>query len=264
MSALAKLSTFVLVVASGAACGGEPFQAGSGGSANRSEAGASAITGGSFNTGSGGSVGSSGGQGGSSNGAGGAGSTASSGGNSSAFPATALLDDFDREDGAPGRSWIGASEHFEVDEQTLIDKGSAGAPLVWSETFGVDQEVFATLYDFDDDQAEINLLLKVQNAYAGCNLMEVLYEPVQGEVEVQFCSGNDWTYAGSADLELEPGDELGARTYANGQTKVYVNGEVVLTVDASAFQYHAVGGHIGVNSIGKSIYDDFGGGDIAP
>jgi hypothetical protein len=94
--------------------------------------------------------------------------------------------------------------------------------------------------------------------------MEVLYEPVQGEVEVQFCSGNDWTYAGTAGLELEPGDVLGARTYEDGQTKVYVNGEVVLTVDASAFQYHAVGGHVGVNSIGKSYYDDFGGGDIAP
>jgi hypothetical protein len=87
---------------------------------------------------------------------------------------------------------------------------------------------------------------------------------VQGEVEVQFCSGNDWTYAGKADLQLEPGDVLGARTYADGATKVYVNGEVVLTVDASTFQYHAVGGYIGVNSLGKSYYDDFGGGDIEP
>jgi hypothetical protein len=270
LSAFAKLSGFVLVLASCAACGGEPFQAGSGGVANHGasagDGGLGAASGGSFNAGGG--TTSEGGRSGSSSESGGAGSTTATGGTGSGanfvFPKTALLDDFDREDGAPGQSWIGALDRFEIDEQTLVDKGSSGAPLVWKEAFGADQEVFATLHDFDAEQAEINLLMKVQDPFSGCDLMEVLYEPAQGEVEVQFCHGNVWIYAGTAGFALRPGDVLGARSYSDGTTKVYVNGEVVLTVDASTFQYHAVGGQIGVNSLGDSYYDDFGGGDIAP
>jgi hypothetical protein len=257
---LAKLSGFVLV-ASSAACSGEPFRAGDGKQDLSGTAGAAA---GGSTSGSGGADTKDGGRAGSGGEAGATPAGGTGGGASASFPMTALLDDFDREDGSPGQSWAGALDRFEIHEQRLVDKGSDGAPLVWSEAFGPNQEVFATLHAFGEEQAEINLLLKVQDPYSSCNLMQVLYEPVQSEVEVQFCSGNKWTYAGTVRLELKPGDRLGARTYADGHTKVYVNAEAVLTVEASAFQYRAVGGRIGVNSLGDSCYDDFGGGDIPP
>jgi hypothetical protein len=175
-----------------------------------------------------------------------------------AFPATGVLDDFDREGPALGEKWTGLE--YSLAEQALWCELCA-APALWGAVFGSQQEVFAKLAAFGNDAGEINLVLKAQNA-DGCDLIEVLYSPAEHTTFVAYCVAGEWTNLEAKPLTLSPGDRFGARALANGSVEIYAGDELVITIDASGFPYE--GGRIGVNGVSGDTglsWDDFGGGN---
>jgi len=191
---------------------------------------------------------------------GGAGAEGGSGSGAADFPSTALLDDFNRSDGAPGLTWLGAGESYAVAAQQLSCSACVGAAL-WSLPFGENQEVFGKLAAFDGAANEINLLLKAQGS-STCEYIEVIYSPRDLHVRVDYCVEGKWTELEPTALLLQPGDQLGARAHADGTVQVFANGALVTERDVSAFP-HAFG-RIGVNGVaGQSPlrWDDFGGGN---
>ena len=179
------------------------------------------------------------------------------------FPATSVLDAFDREDGDVGPNWIGSRSDFVVESQRLADRVGAGNATFWQERFGPGQEVFATLSRFSLSASEINLILKAQEG-TGCEFIEVMYQPDRQQVEVDYCIGGTWTAVGRASVVLTTGDTLGARISPAGQIEVFQNGARFLILDTAGFP-HQAGGYIGVNSLDDSAaWDDFGGGNLNP
>jgi len=200
---------------------------------------------------------------GAANTSGGPGLTAGTGGMSGdgppSFPATGVLDDFNRDGLGIGDSWLGEADNYSLQEQGLWCELCASAAL-WSTPFGVEQEVHATLKSFDADAGEINLVLKAQDS--GCELLEVLFSPARAEAAIAYCTEGVWTDLGTTPLVVEPGDRVGGRSLSNGFVEIYLNGELVTTVDATGFPYDV--GRIGVDGVSGDdglSWDDFGGGD---
>lgn len=176
------------------------------------------------------------------------------------FPATDVLDDFDRVGPEPGAAWTGAVENYSLVEAQLWCEECAGAAL-WSVPFGEDQEVYATLSTFDAVAPEVNLVLKAQGS-SSCELIEILYSPLELQVRVDYCVDGVWTQLEPASLLLKPGDRLGGRAHADGTVEIFANGELVSATDVSAFPYGV--GRIGVNGLAGEAglyWDDFGGGE---
>jgi hypothetical protein len=176
------------------------------------------------------------------------------------FPATDVLDDFNRPGPALGLSWIGGTDAYSIKEQALWCELCTSAAL-WSAVFGPEQEVFAKLVHFDADAAEINLILRAQSS-PDCDLIEVLYAPVNSTVRIAYCSDDMWTDLEVTPVTVKPGDRLGGRARANGFIEIYVNQQLITTVDASGFPFET--GRLGVDGISGvngNQWDDFGGGE---
>jgi hypothetical protein len=257
------------------ACSGNEFSAGRGGAGSGGASGASSSGGGggsagsqagSTSGGSDASGGTEGGRSGSANGgssgAGGelnTGGTSMGGGGAAAFPATDVLDDFERA--LLGENWQGSALDYPIVEGELTCMNCLDAAL-WHATFGAQQEVFVTLAAFTAETSEINLVLAAQAP--NCELIEVMYMPDEGRIIPAFCTGGVWENDfQSIYIELEPGHQLGARLDAEGNLGVYLNGDLLNSYDVSAFPHQ--GGQIGVNGVAAEgafdAWDDFGGGD---
>jgi len=176
------------------------------------------------------------------------------------FPATVVLDAFNRDGLGLGTSWIGATDDYSLEEQALWCELCSSAAL-WSTPFEAEQEVHATLKSFDADAGEINLVLKAQGD-AGCELIEVLFSPASAHAAIAYCTGGAWTDLGGTPVVIEPGDRVGGRSLSNGFVEIYVNDQLLTTVDASSFPYSV--GRIGVDGVSGDnglSWDDFGGGE---
>jgi hypothetical protein len=192
-------------------------------------------------------------------GIGGGGLSGAGGALSRPFPASQVLDDFDRADAALGDGWIGAADAYAVRGEQLWCEICHQAAL-WSGPFPADQEVFATFAGFDPDAQEINLVLRAQDS-SSCELIEVLYSPAALDVLIAYCADGAWTNLEPFELLLEPGQQLGGRIHADGKLQLFVDGELLGTVDVSAYPHQV--GRIGVSGIAGDLglsWDDFGGG----
>lgn len=199
---------------------------------------------------------------------GGSGTSGSAGTSSAGFPTTPVLDQFNRSALEVGENWIGATEAYQVLDRTLQCPEYYCSGVFWYLAFDVAQEVFATLVSFSEYSREINLVLKAQGN-TDCDLMEVFYAPESEQVHVEACWDAQWNSFGSADVRLEPGDQLGGRVRPDGFVEVFKNGELLHTVDANDYPFIGSDGYIGVNGIvgdgaEPNVYDDFGGGSLDP
>lgn len=205
-----------------------------------------------------------GGQGGSSaisassSGPGGAGGAAS-------FPATTVLDDFDRPDGPLGSSWlIDAPPNVTLSNHQLVMASGDTGVILWPTSFGPDQEFFITIEETHPDDAEIELVFKSQASNGECEAMQIAYHPPT--LLVYSCSGGVWKDIGEGvTAKLEAGDQLAGRAFADGTIQAFKNGVLVGTWDASAWPDHAKGGRIGLGTYGlkeANRFDDFGGGTL--
>jgi hypothetical protein len=174
-----------------------------------------------------------------------------------------VLDDFNRPDGPLAATWIGNRSGFAIVGQALTYVSGDCFPILWQSSFGVEQEVFATLSAVNNQAAEINLVLKAQELVE-CELIEILYSPARRRLEVHYCHQGAWTELDGIAATLQIGDRLGARYLTDGRVHVYVNGVRAAIFDASGYPHKATGGRVGVNCLGPAngtmAWDDFGGG----
>jgi hypothetical protein len=185
------------------------------------------------------------------------------------FPTTAVLDTFDRVDGAVGTDWAGATNNYAIEQQqlrTTMSSGSADS-FVWGANFGANQEVFTTLRAIDTTAGEINLILKDADRGDGWNMLEVMYQPALGTVEVWTVHNwGTWLKHGDTlNVNFAAGDTFGARALADGTVEVYKNGALVGSVQVSAaWPARPDGGRIGVWLIdsANTRLDDIGGGTL--
>jgi hypothetical protein len=184
---------------------------------------------------------------------------------SGGFPATGILDNFNRANGAIGANWSGVISGYTIAGNQL-DVGSGG-DIYWSaSSFGANQEVFVRMSAIDPSSSEIDLVLKAQNSgYVGAGLIEVWYDPAGQRAQVWTFSGPQGWVQHGADIpvSLVPGDQFGARAAANGTVTLYRNGALLGSRSVASWPYYANGGYIGLWFVGSSasVTDDFGGGN---
>ena len=178
-------------------------------------------------------------------------------------PSGALLDDFNRADGALGTMWVGSTSGFTISSQQLLATGDG--PIYWDSPFGATQAVSVTLSDIDPWSTDIDLLLQAQGT-DDCDMLEVWYQPYRETVEVWTCVDNDtWTQQGdSLPASFANGDRFGAQVDASGTVMVLKNGFSIGSVTVSDWPYLDEGGMIGLWNIGgDNHFDDFAGGTIS-
>ncbi len=188
---------------------------------------------------------------------------------STAFPATPILDMFNRADGPVGANWTGATSTFAIQSNTLQTTLSSGSTdrMVWGTSFGPDQEVSTTLSAVTATATEIDLILKEADRGDGEDLLEVWYQPQRGTVQVWTVHNwGTWIQHGvDIPVSFQAGDQFGARAKADGTVEVYKNGTLVGSVTvASTWPSVASGGRVGVWLVDAftTAYDDFGGGTL--
>jgi len=183
---------------------------------------------------------------------------------STAFPTTPVVDDFDRADGPIGGAWVGETSGLAIANNQLA-LTSAGAGVTWDgQVFGANQEAYITIDPLQAGAPEHDLDLKIQGTGLNPPRIEVRYDDTVPWVAVgTYDPINGWQGNAVFPVQLQSGDQLGARAYENGAVQVYVNGQLIGATDVSFWLYYASGGRIGLTLVGApaSRLDDFGGGD---
>jgi hypothetical protein len=178
------------------------------------------------------------------------------------FPSTPILDQFGRE--LIGSGWVGATDSYSLVDGLLTCEGNHCPPLLWGTRAGAEQEVYATLAVFPGDASEMNLIVKAQGTYE-CDLIEILFDPADGGVRIDYCVGAMWYQLGTVPVAIERGDQLGARIRPEAGIEVFRNGRLIATFGDSDIPFLDEEGRIGVNGLpngGVEAWDDFGGGTL--
>jgi len=187
-------------------------------------------------------------------------------------PCDIVLDDFNRNDGGIGPNWCGAKRkrNYRIrDEEVQV---RIGGPIYWNAgAFGPTQDACITLTQVCKAGWQ-SMLLKVQSNRRGNpkwwrGAIAVFYDAFESKVGVEtFIRKQGWTLLDFFNVEMQDGDQLGARALDDGTVEVYVNGYLVGTTDAGPF-FVGKGGFIGLWSICCSpyaIFDDFGSSNNPP
>jgi hypothetical protein len=181
----------------------------------------------------------------------------------------AVLDAFDRPDGAVGANWRGAAGgvFYRVAGQRLDVQ--LGGSLYWNAGFGTSQAAFVTLTTIAPKATAQGVLLKAQDGPGPDASIAVVYDATALTVRVSTRLGRASTPYGSASVAFADGDRLGACATASGDVRVYKNGVRVDTVTLSAADqafFNPKGGKVGIWSARarKGFLDDFGGGTVVP
>jgi hypothetical protein len=181
----------------------------------------------------------------------------------STFPATAVLDNFNRANGALGAPWEN-SVGFSVNANQMKPTGAYPNTCWNGAIFSANQEAFITFSTLASGGVEYILMLKMQGQFWYNGHIEVNYEPGSAAARVStYAPTGGWVTRGSVPVTFASGDRYGARALANGNVTVYKNGTAVGTVSVSGWSFAANGGRIGMSftTATASAFDDFGGGD---
>ncbi len=184
------------------------------------------------------------------------------------FPATGILDTFNRRNGRLGRNWTGATQLDQyriAGNQVDVEKGGV---VLWTRQFGNDQEAFVTLTAIDPNSSHHTLLLKGRGTNATQGAILVSYDAVNRQIVVEALQpGQGWrTVRIFPNITLKAGDVLGARALADGSVRVYVNCDLIGAADTTTVVgnlYVNRGGRIGLfyHQASNATLDDFGGGN---
>ncbi len=181
-----------------------------------------------------------------------------------AFPATSVLDNFNRPDGALGGSWISGSSHLVITSNVMAENTGAVAAAVWPTVFGASQEAYLTVAASSASAVKQGLMLKLQGTDSTADHVEVAYCAQLQQVTLSTWSpvSGFQRFAGPFTQVFHAGDRLGARMYANGHVDAYFNGTLIGSGAVPSWPYAAGGGRIGFVLLKASgaRQDDFGGG----
>src|SRR5262245_2618821 len=179
------------------------------------------------------------------------------------FPSTAVLDNFNRANGALGSNWANAGQ-VAIDTNQLKSTCSCnGINPVWSANlFGNDQEAYFTFATAPNGEYRINM--RMQYADEGAYHIEVNYT---GSVQIATIATGGWvTLGGPIAVSYGAGDQFGVRTFGTN-INVYKNGTLVGTRSFAGWPYANSPGYVGlgmVNAASGSRLDNFGGGNYLP
>lgn len=221
-----------------------------------------------------------------------AGSNRASLGAGPAFPATALLDNFNRGTGpiTPlGPNWAGniggayGIGYYRIASNAAQVVGTGF--MYWKAAiFGANQEAYYTFTKVVPT-AHQNLLLKRQgpatgDSSAGQSFIDVKYEAEASRITINTFAPYPqyWVIqAIASNVTMVAGDQFGARAYSDGTVEAYRNGTLLLSVNVTtgpnpwSMIYAAGGGQLGVwfNAMagnftppGDARFDDYGGGSL--
>jgi hypothetical protein len=188
-------------------------------------------------------------------------------GGSGPFPATAVLDNFNRANtNKIGSNWTGSKSGYRIVSNRL-DVG-ATADIYWAPVrYGAAQEVYVTLAAIDPSGSELGLILKAQSSSGlGKGMLDVLYAPQSRTVQLwTYTPATDWRQVGgSVPVTLLNGDRFGARALADGRVEAYRNGTLIATWNAANWPFNGSGGFLGIFALDapNAVLDDFGGGSL--
>ena len=183
-------------------------------------------------------------------------------------PATALLDDFNRADGAIGSNWSGETSEVGITSNQLT-VNSFDTTIGWNnEPFGADQEAYVTFSQLNtsayNDQG---LALKMQsNGTLEDGALVVSYDGWGEHFHVYtYDDTQGWVqYGNDIYVTFTDGDLLGVRARADGIVEVYRNEDLVAVRNITNWPYYAQGGYIGLSFYAAegAVVDDFGGGTL--
>lgn len=181
------------------------------------------------------------------------------------FPTTAVLDGFNRANGAIGSNWIGTTTGLTIANNQLAQTGGAATPIWSPGVFGSTQEAYVTLNAVTGGATEHDLMLKIQGATWDAGHIEVRYDVDPKTVTVStYDPGQGWVRRGGPfTITFNSGDRMGARAYPNGLVEVYKNSTLIGSASVSGWPGAGNGGRIGMSLVQdtQSLFDNFGGGD---
>jgi len=182
-----------------------------------------------------------------------------------AFPATPVLDNFNRANGGVGAGWVDEAWSYSIGSKQLRHNGTI-ARIEWGAAAGPDQEAYVTWAGLTSTSPEQDLILKCQGTTWVDGHIAVRYEAKNSRVSVYtLTSPGNWVNRGAITrVTLAEGDRFGARATRDGAVRVYRNGTLLGSVSVAGWAYAASGGRIGVSwGNGSSTRaDDFGGGTL--
>ena len=186
--------------------------------------------------------------------------------NSSGFPTTGVIDNFNRTNGTIGSNWSIDKDHFRITDNQMVVKSDG--MIFWNHTaFGPDQEVYVTFVNVDTSATNMDLLLKSQDSERKINLLEASYNPAKKIITIDsYTSGKGYTgYCEKIPATFANGDQFGARATADGKIYVYKNGTTLAVCDVTSWPNASQGGYVGLIAWNapNAIFDDFGGGTTA-
>jgi glucose/arabinose dehydrogenase/PKD repeat protein len=186
---------------------------------------------------------------------------------SPAFPATSVLDNFNRQSGAIGGSWTGGVTGLAISKRELTQT-SGSAAAVWNGgVFGADQEAYFTFKAITSTSTKQALMLKVQGLTFDTGHIEVRYDATTSRVIVStYTPGTGFQVQGtSGTLTFTTNSTFGARVLADGTVNVYRNGAVVFSTLIASWTYLANGGRVGLSLVNatSTAIDNFGGGSVS-
>jgi glucose/arabinose dehydrogenase len=184
------------------------------------------------------------------------------------FPTTALLDRFDRPNGAAGYLWAGDTSGVVVDANALAPVGQDVWIAYQLAAFGPLQEAYATFVGTTPFSPTHGVVLKARGLTRDSAHVVVQYDDfVQGMTVLTWTPGAGYEQRGDVlPVPLLPGDQFGARAYPNGVVEVFRNNLLVGAASLAGWPWRGSGGYVGLAFSGAYVtrVDDFGGGDANP
>jgi len=200
------------------------------------------------------------------------------------FPATGVLDNFNRINGALGANWAGNVQQgiYRILSNQVQVRNSGN---VWwnapGSIFGAIQEAYFTFTKVVPTATEQAVFLKFTGSSPTANnaaLIEVRYDATTSTVQIWTNAPNPqgWVLRAVFPSTFAAGDQLGARVIG-GTVSAYKNGVLLGSTNVTSgpnpwsAAYAAGGGQIGVRFVAPSFaepndarFDDFGGGGTSP
>ncbi len=180
----------------------------------------------------------------------------------SAFPATAVLDDFNRANNSNlGTNWPGSNLGYRVNSSNLEIRAGASPPKLWTAGFNANQEAHFTFADVSTLASAQGLVLRS----TGTSSIRVYYRQSTGDVVVETQSGATVAAVGTPiAASFANGNTLGVRVVGTAVT-VYRNGTTIGTRTVPSASGTS---QIGIwfagttnTGAGNARIDNFGGGN---
>jgi hypothetical protein len=190
------------------------------------------------------------------------------------FPATPILDDFNRADGLMGPNWaIYPNDYYlKIDtNQVVSGRGPGyGGEMYYTHAFGPDAEIYITCVSIVNSASSLikignDPLTKLGGYVVNYTRDDTLGDTISLSDEYAYYLGLPYTL-GTVTVDYAPGDAIGIRAVGT-KIKVYYKPAggawvEIISTDVSAFAYIRGSGVAVIDVIDVGALDDFGGGPL--